>query len=61
MMHALQVRVRRLLVALQPESGAVATEYGLLLMLIAIAIVFALVVFGDELAALFQRGVDGLP
>lgn len=43
------------------ERGAVASEYGLLLMLIALAIVVAAAVFGVAVADLFDRGTAGIP
>ena len=43
------------------ELGAVATEYGLVLMLIALAIVVAAALFGVAVADLFDRGTAGIP
>lgn len=43
------------------ELGAVATEYGLVLMLIALAIVLAAALFGVAVADLFDRGTGGFP
>jgi Flp pilus assembly pilin Flp len=42
------------------EDGAVATEYGLLLVLIAIAIVFAACALGISIATVFNRGSSSL-
>jgi Flp pilus assembly pilin Flp len=42
------------------EDGAVATEYGLLLVLIAIAIVFAAGALGIAIATVFNRGSSSL-
>ena len=49
--------IRRIL---HEERGAVATEYGLMLTLIAIAAVVAMTAFGVALIALFQRGAEPL-
>ncbi|WP_022887197.1 Flp family type IVb pilin [Glaciibacter superstes] len=43
------------------ETGATAVEYGLLIGLIAVAIVAVLVVLGPQLAALFQGVSSKLP
>jgi Flp pilus assembly pilin Flp len=42
------------------EDGAVATEYALLLVLIALAIIAAAIALGVAIAAVFQRGADTL-
>jgi Flp pilus assembly pilin Flp len=42
------------------EEGAVATEYGLLLVLIALAIVLAATALGAAIAGVFDRGADEL-
>jgi pilus assembly protein Flp/PilA len=42
------------------EDGAVATEYGLLLVLIALAIVAAAVALGLAIAGVFSRGATTL-
>jgi len=42
------------------EDGAVATEYALLLVLIAIAIITAAIALGAAIAGVFQRGADTL-
>jgi pilus assembly protein Flp/PilA len=42
------------------EDGAVATEYGLLLVLIAIAIVVAAAALGTALIGVFNHGTDSL-
>lgn len=47
--------------ALTREDGAVATEYGLLLVLIALAIVVAATAFGAAVAGLFDRGTSAIP
>ena len=46
---------------MQEEKGATAVEYGLLVGLIAVAIIFTVGVLGDQLDALFQTVVDALP
>ncbi len=43
------------------EDGAVATEYGLLLFLIAVAIVLAVGALGASLVTVFDRANDSLP
>ncbi len=43
------------------DRGAVATEYGLLLALVALAIIVAVTAFGLALLRLFQAGVDAFP
>jgi Flp pilus assembly pilin Flp len=50
-----QVRSR-----LRREDGAVATEYALLLVLIAIAIITAAIALGTAIASVFQQGADTL-
>jgi len=42
------------------EDGAVATEYGLLLALVALAIIVALVALASALYAVFQSSADTL-
>jgi Flp pilus assembly pilin Flp len=42
------------------EDGAVATEYALLLVLIALAIIAAAIALGVAIAAVFQRGATTL-
>jgi Flp pilus assembly pilin Flp len=43
------------------EDGAVATEYGLLLFLVAVAIVIAVGALGLALKAVFESAKDSLP
>lgn len=43
------------------EEGAVATEYGLTLLLISLAIILAATAFGIALSALFDTGTAGIP
>ncbi len=43
-----------------PEDGAVATEYGLLLVLVAIAIIAAATALGLAIAGVFTRGTNSL-
>ena len=43
------------------ESAASAVEYGLLVGLIAVAIVGILILLGGELAALFQTVINAMP
>ena len=51
----------RLKAAKDSESGASAVEYGLLIGLIAVAIIAVLVVLGPKLAGLFSNVSDNLP
>ena len=46
---------------IREEKGATAVEYGLLVGLIAVAIIATVVILGDQLDALFQQVVDALP
>jgi Flp pilus assembly pilin Flp len=43
------------------EAGAVATEYGLVLLLISLAIVLAATAFGVSVSGLFDQGTAGFP
>jgi pilus assembly protein Flp/PilA len=43
------------------EKGATAVEYGLMVGLIAVAIIATVVILGNQLDALFQQVVDALP
>jgi pilus assembly protein Flp/PilA len=43
------------------EKGATAVEYGLMVGLIAVVIIAAVTLLGDQLAALFQSISDALP
>jgi Flp pilus assembly pilin Flp len=45
----------------EEERGAVASEYGLLLALIALAMVAAAVLFGVAVSNLFDQGRSGIP
>lgn len=51
-------RARRLAARLSVELGAVSTEYGLVLILIAIAIIAAATAFGLAVSGLFDRGAS---
>ncbi len=53
--------VRRPGSRLTADAGAVATEYGLLLLFVALAIVVALTAFGLAVLRLFQAGADAFP
>lgn len=52
---------RRLRRRLGEELGAVATEYGLLLLLIALVLVASAAAFGLAVSGLFQTGADAVP
>ena len=43
------------------ESGAVATEYGLILTLVVLVTVVALTLFGASVSGLFDQGTAGFP
>ena len=43
------------------EAGAVATEYGLILLLISLVIVVAATAFGLSVSDLFDQGTAGFP
>jgi Flp pilus assembly pilin Flp len=45
---------------LSREDGAVATEYALLLVLIALAIITAAILLGNAIASVFQKGASTL-
>lgn len=45
----------RLVVPIQNDDGSIATEYGLTLLLIALAIILAATAFGLAVAGLFDR------
>ena len=46
---------------LKNEKGATAVEYGLMVGLIAVAIIAAVTMLGDQLEALFEDVSDALP
>jgi Flp pilus assembly pilin Flp len=61
-MHTPTLRsFRRFSLWMRGEAGSVATEYGLLLLLIALAIVLAATAFGASVAGLFDQGTDAFP
>jgi pilus assembly protein Flp/PilA len=65
-MTALRVRIQAVLAsgyrrAAAEDRGATAVEYGLLVGLIAVAIVAALLLLGPQLAGLFQTVTDAIP
>ena len=51
----------RLFLPFDEERGAVATEYGLTLMLIALAIILAATAFGIAVSGLFDQGTAAFP
>lgn len=59
-MLGLYVKARNFMAHLMEERGAVATEYGLLLVLIALAIVAAATALGLAIAGVFTRGGNSL-
>ena len=59
-------RLRSLLIGFvvpmdEDEGGSVATEYGLMLMLIALAIIVAATAFGIAVSGLFDTGTSAFP
>lgn len=58
---AVTLRVSGLLRGVGGETGAVATEYGLLLALIAVAIVAAVAAFGTALFNLYTDANNSIP
>ena len=59
-------RLRSLLIGFvvpmdEDERGSVATEYGLMLMLIALAIIVAATAFGLAVSGLFDKGTAAFP
>jgi pilus assembly protein Flp/PilA len=65
-MLALFVRLQTLFVTgydrvTSEDDGATAVEYGLLVGLIAVAIVATLLLLGPKLAAIFQTATDSIP
>lgn len=46
---------------LKDETGATAVEYGLIIGLIAVAVVAVLVLLGPEIARMFQQVVTAIP
>ena len=51
----------RLVVPIQEDDGSIATEYGLTLLLIALAIILAATAFGLAVAGLFDRATIVIP
>jgi len=51
----------RLFVTIREDGGSVATEYGLTLLLIALAIILAATAFGLAVAGLFDRATVVIP
>ncbi len=60
-MDGITRRLRRLSVAVQGELGAVSTEYGLILTLVAVVIVAAVTLYGGTLLGLFQQAPTKFP
>lgn len=51
----------RLLLPLDEDGGSVATEYGLTLLLISLAIILAATAFGIAVSGLFDQGTAAFP
>lgn len=60
MLSIIQAGVTYLRARVSREDGAVATEYGLLLVLIALAIVVAATALGLAIAGVFETGTSDL-
>lgn len=60
-MNGIEYLLRRLSGATRGERGAVATEYALVLMLIALAIIAAVTLFGVALLHLYEQAPDAFP
>jgi Flp pilus assembly pilin Flp len=60
-MEAIKALFMRLVSQVMDEAGAVATEYGLTLLFIALAIVLAATAFGVALSGLFEQGPPAFP
>jgi Flp pilus assembly pilin Flp len=60
-MNGISHLLRRVVVAVRGEVGAVATEYGLILTLVVLAIILGVTLFGASLLGLFQRAPDAFP
>lgn len=57
-LRSVMARGRR---CLREEAGVVATEYGLILLLISLTIVVAATAFGVSVSDLFDQGTAGFP
>jgi Flp pilus assembly pilin Flp len=60
-MPTLRTLLARFVSAIHDDRGAVATEYGLTLVLIAIAIVVAATAFGIALTGMFEQAPPAFP
>ena len=60
-MNTIQSLLRHAADAMRGELGAVATEYGLLLLLIALVIILAVTAYGISLSGAFQTGANAFP
>ena len=63
-LHALHGTIRALRTRALPlagEEGVVSAEYGILLALVAMAVLAAAAVLGLAVASLFQTGASGIP
>jgi Flp pilus assembly pilin Flp len=60
-MSHIRCLLRRSVAAVRGELGAVATEYGLILTLVVLAIILGVTLFGGALVGLLQRGPDSIP
>jgi Flp pilus assembly pilin Flp len=60
-MRAIRDLTLRLRAAIRVETGAVTAEYGLLLTLIALAIIVAVTAYGASVLGLFEQGTAEFP
>ena len=60
-MNEIRSLLRRSAAAVRGELGAVASEYGLILTLVVLAIILGVTLFGGALVNLLQRGPSAIP
>ena len=60
-MDTIRSLLTRLLVPIRDDRGSVATEYGLTLLLISLAIILAATAFGIAVVGLFDQGTAAFP
>jgi pilus assembly protein Flp/PilA len=60
-MLALYVKLQNRFAEIRNENGATAVEYGVMVALIAVAIIVAVTALGTKLSSIFQGVADKLP
>ena len=60
-METIRRLLARLFVPIREDRGSVATEYGLTLLLISLAIILAATAFGIAVSGLFDTGTSAFP